>query len=78
MRILITNDDGITAPGLKVLAGIAAELAGPDGEVWTVAPAFEQSGVGHCINYVAPLARWKSWTTASKRAAVPRRWPPWT
>ena len=54
MRILITNDDGIAAPGLKVLAHIAAELAGTDGEVWTVAPAFEQSGVGHCINYVKP------------------------
>ncbi|RMA41152.1 5'/3'-nucleotidase SurE [Rhodophyticola porphyridii] len=54
MRILITNDDGINAPGLKVLEAIAAEVAGPDGEVWTVAPAFEQSGVGHCISYVHP------------------------
>ena len=54
MRILITNDDGIDAPGLMVLADIAAEVAGLDGEVWTVAPAFEQSGVGHCINYVKP------------------------
>ncbi|MEP5732547.1 MAG: 5'/3'-nucleotidase SurE [Sulfitobacter sp.] len=52
MRILITNDDGITAPGLEVLESIATELAGPEGEVWVVAPAFEQSGVGHCINYV--------------------------
>ncbi|MFK7835055.1 MAG: 5'/3'-nucleotidase SurE [Sulfitobacter sp.] len=54
MRILITNDDGITAPGLKVLEAIANTLAGPQGEVWVVAPAFEQSGVGHCINYVHP------------------------
>lgn len=54
MRILITNDDGINAPGLEVLAQIAAEIAGPDGEVWTVAPAFEQSGVGHCISYSRP------------------------
>lgn len=54
MRILITNDDGINAPGLKVLEAIAAEIAGPMGEVWTVAPAFEQSGVGHCISYVHP------------------------
>ncbi|MBB3993760.1 5'-nucleotidase [Sulfitobacter undariae] len=54
MRILITNDDGINAPGLKALAGIAETLAGPDGEVWTVAPAFEQSGVAHCINYTKP------------------------
>ncbi|NNE53873.1 MAG: 5'/3'-nucleotidase SurE [Sulfitobacter sp.] len=54
MRILITNDDGIAAPGLEVLHRIATDLAGPDGEVWTVAPAFEQSGVAHCINYVHP------------------------
>jgi 5'-nucleotidase len=54
MRILITNDDGINAPGLKVLEEIAHEVAGPDGEVWTVAPAFEQSGVGHCISYTHP------------------------
>lgn len=54
MRILITNDDGINAPGLKTLEAIAAEVAGPDGEVWIVAPAFEQSGVGHCISYSRP------------------------
>ncbi|MEY8830655.1 5'/3'-nucleotidase SurE [Sedimentitalea sp. XS_ASV28] len=55
MRILITNDDGINAPGLEVLSAIAADLAGPDGEVWTVAPAFEQSGVAHCISYTHPM-----------------------
>lgn len=54
MRILITNDDGINAPGLKTLTAIATELVGPTGEVWTVAPAFEQSGVGHCISYTHP------------------------
>jgi len=54
MRILITNDDGINAPGLEVLDAIAQEIAGPNGEVWTVAPAFEQSGVGHCISYTHP------------------------
>lgn len=54
MRILITNDDGINAPGLKVLDKIARAVAGPEGEVWTVAPAFEQSGVGHCISYTHP------------------------
>ena len=55
MRILVTNDDGINAPGLKVLEAIAAKVAGPDGEVWVVAPAFEQSGVGHCISYSRPM-----------------------
>ena len=54
MRILITNDDGINAPGLQVLDAIAHEIAGEDGEVWTVAPAFEQSGVGHAISYTHP------------------------
>ncbi|MGH1412207.1 MAG: 5'/3'-nucleotidase SurE [Pelagimonas sp.] len=54
MRILITNDDGINAPGLKILDAIAQDIAGPEGEVWTVAPAFEQSGVGHCISYTHP------------------------
>jgi 5'-nucleotidase len=55
MRILITNDDGINAPGLAVLTAIATEIAGPGGEVWTVAPAFEQSGVAHCISYTRPM-----------------------
>ena len=55
MRILITNDDGINAPGLEVLTEIATAIAGPGGEVWTVAPAFEQSGVGHCISYTHPM-----------------------
>ncbi|NDW00516.1 5'/3'-nucleotidase SurE [Salipiger sp. PrR002] len=55
MRILITNDDGINAPGLAVLQALAEEVAGPEGEVWTVAPAFEQSGVAHCISYTHPM-----------------------
>ena len=55
MRILITNDDGISAPGLKAAEAIARELAGEDGEIWVVAPAFEQSGVSHCISYIRPM-----------------------
>ena len=55
MRILLTNDDGINAPGLKSLEKIAWDLAGAKGEVWVVAPAFEQSGVGHCISYTHPM-----------------------
>ncbi|MCC5956098.1 MAG: 5'/3'-nucleotidase SurE [Natronohydrobacter sp.] len=55
MRILLTNDDGINAPGLAVLEEIALNVAGPDGEVWVVAPAFEQSGVAHCISYTHPM-----------------------
>jgi 5'-nucleotidase len=55
MRILITNDDGITAPGLTLAEEIAAEVAGPDGEVWVIAPDFERSGVSHAITYVSPM-----------------------
>ncbi len=55
MRILITNDDGISAPGLAITEIIARDLAGPDGEVWVVAPAFEQSAVSHCISYIRPM-----------------------
>ena len=55
MRILVTNDDGITAPGLTLAEEIAAEIAGPDGEVWVVAPDFERSGVSHAISYTAPM-----------------------
>ena len=55
MRILVTNDDGITAPGLEVAEAIAAELAGPGGEVWVVAPEMERSGVSHCISYTRPM-----------------------
>jgi len=55
MRILITNDDGISAPGLEIMQAIAADLAGDTGEVWCVAPAFEQSGVAHKISYTHPM-----------------------
>ncbi|MEM1302959.1 MAG: 5'/3'-nucleotidase SurE [Pseudomonadota bacterium] len=54
MRILITNDDGINAPGLLALLSIAEELTTED-NIHVVAPAFEQSGVGHCISYTRPL-----------------------
>jgi 5'-nucleotidase len=52
MRILVTNDDGIHAPGIAVAEAIAAELAG---EVWTVAPHDEQSGAGHSLTLTRPL-----------------------
>jgi len=54
MRILVTNDDGINAPGLAVAEDIAREIAGPGGEVWVIAPDSERSGVSHCISYVRP------------------------
>ena len=51
-RILLTNDDGIDAPGLAVLEEIAAELAR---EVWVVAPEHDQSGVSHAVSLHHPL-----------------------
>lgn len=55
MRILIVNDDGILAPGLAVAEEIAAAVAGPEGEVWVVAPETERSGVGHAISYAGAV-----------------------
>ncbi len=51
-RILISNDDGIHAPGLKVLENIAKEVAK---EVWVVAPETEQSATGHSLTLRRPL-----------------------
>lgn len=55
MRILLTNDDGIDAPGLHALRVIADELAGPTGEVWVSAPETNQSGAGHSLSLNEPL-----------------------
>ena len=51
-RILLTNDDGIDAPGLEILEQIAAELAR---EVWVVAPEHDQSGVSHAVSLHHPV-----------------------
>ncbi len=51
MRILLTNDDGIYAPGLRALRKELQKL----GEVVVVAPATEQSAVGHSITLLTPL-----------------------
>lgn len=52
LRILVTNDDGIHAPGLKALEKIARKLS-PD--VWVVAPEEEQSGSAHSLSLANPL-----------------------
>jgi len=52
MRILLTNDDGIAAPGLEVLQQIAGELSD---DVWTVAPETNQSGASHSLTLHEPL-----------------------
>ena len=52
MRILLTNDDGIHAPGFAVLERIAATLSD---DLWAVAPAEEQSGAGHSLTLTRPV-----------------------
>lgn len=52
MRILVTNDDGIDAPGLEILTSAAKSLGS---EVWIVAPATEQSGQSHAVTLTEPL-----------------------
>lgn len=52
MRILVTNDDGIHAPGMDVLEEIAHELSD---DVWICAPAEEQSGAGHSLTLNHPV-----------------------
>jgi len=51
-RMLVTNDDGIHAPGLAVLETIAKALSD---DVWIVAPETEQSGAGHSLTLAEPL-----------------------
>lgn len=52
MRILLTNDDGIYAPGLTVLERIAARLSD---DIWICAPHEEQSGAGHSLTLTRPV-----------------------
>ena len=52
MRILVTNDDGIHAPGLEVCEQIARELSD---DVWVIAPEYDQSVVSHSLSLNDPL-----------------------
>ena len=51
MNLLITNDDGFEAPGIQLLASVAASF----GSVTIVAPEREQSGISHRITFEKPL-----------------------
>ncbi len=51
MKMLVTNDDGIAAPGIKALAEALKEL----GDVTVVAPDRERSAVGHSLTLHSPL-----------------------
>ncbi len=63
-RILVTNDDGINAPGLKVLERVARSFTR---DVWIVAPETEQSGAGHSLTLSRPLRHRR---LAARRHAV--------
>ncbi len=52
MRILLTNDDGIHAPGLVVLEAIARKFSD---DIWICAPGEEQSGAGHSLTLARPV-----------------------
>src|SRR5690349_22921719 len=52
MRILLTNDDGINARGLKLLEAVARKLSD---DIWIVAPTEEQSGAGHSLTLTTPV-----------------------
>ena len=52
MKILVTNDDGIHAPGLDVAERIARSLSE---EVWVVAPETDQSGIAHALTLSDPI-----------------------
>ncbi len=50
-KILVTNDDGIAAPGIKALTEVMHEL----GEIYIIAPDSAQSGMGHAITINSTL-----------------------
>ena len=52
MRILVSNDDGVYSPGIRVLAEVATEF----GDVRIVAPDVERSSAGHAITHSHPLS----------------------
>src|SRR5207253_3268587 len=52
MRILLTNDDGVNARGLKLLESVARKLSD---DIWIVAPTEEQSGAGHSLTLTEPV-----------------------
>ncbi|MBC7794714.1 MAG: 5'/3'-nucleotidase SurE [Clostridia bacterium] len=63
MRILVSNDDGIHARGLRTLSEKLAQV----GEVWVTAPDREQSATSHAISLNVPL---RSYQTAAREHAI--------
>lgn len=56
-RILVTNDDGIHAPGIQLMEKLALGMCKAEGggEVWVIAPETEQSGKGHSLSLADPI-----------------------
>ena len=52
MRILVTNDDGIHAPGIALLEEIAHAISD---DVWVCAPSDNQTGAGHSLTLSMPV-----------------------
>src|SRR3954469_7649743 len=52
MRILLTNDDGVNARGLRLLEAVARKLSD---DIWIIAPSEEQSGAGHSLTLTEPV-----------------------
>lgn len=52
MKILVTNDDGVHAPGLQVAERIAKTLSS---DIWVIAPETDQSGSAHSLTFSDPL-----------------------
>jgi 5'-nucleotidase len=52
VRILLTNDDGVNARGLRLLEAVARNLSH---DIWIVAPTEEQSGAGHSLTLTEPV-----------------------
>src|ERR1700742_4490972 len=63
-RILLSNDDGIEAPGLAALERVARQLSD---DVWIVAPEQEQSGASHSLTTRRP---WRLRELAPRRFCV--------
>ncbi len=51
MRILITNDDGVNSSGIVAAKDAVSEL----GDIYVVAPATQQSGIGHALTLFEPM-----------------------
>ena len=52
MRILLTNDDGVNARGLRLLENVVRHFTD---DIWIVAPSEEQSGAGHSLTLTTPV-----------------------